>query len=83
MTAVTGGAVLGGLAGVVVTSVSAVGPGSTWVDSQDRKLPTAFEAEKAPKNRPEFLASRENPAIYRAISHGNLAEEAVRWHPGH
>jgi hypothetical protein len=26
-----------------------------------------------PKNRPYFLASGWNPAIYRAISHGNMA----------
>src|SRR5579859_7088176 len=32
---------------------------------------------------PYFLASRENPAIYRAISHGNMAHKAVRWQPGH
>src|SRR5476651_1661733 len=32
--------------------------------------------------RPYFLASAGNPAIYRAISHGNMAQKAVRWHPG-
>src|SRR6266403_5490475 len=31
---------------------------------------------------PDFLASGENPAIYRAISHGNMAQKAVRWQPG-
>src|SRR3984957_14608096 len=35
-----------------------------------------------PGKRPDFLASRENPAIYRAISHGNMAQKAVRWQPG-
>jgi hypothetical protein len=30
----------------------------------------------------DFLASGENPAIYRAISHGNMAQKAVRWQPG-
>ena len=35
------------------------------------------------KNRPYFLASGWNPAIYRAISHGNMAQKAVRWQPGH
>src|SRR3984893_13393526 len=36
-----------------------------------------------PEKRPNFLASRQNPAIYRAISHGNMAQKAVRWQPGH
>src|SRR6202158_3266523 len=36
-----------------------------------------------PEKRPYFLASRQNPAIYRAISHGNMAQKAVRWQPGH
>src|ERR1700735_3113645 len=35
------------------------------------------------QNRPYFLASAGNPAIYRAISHGNMAQKAVRWQPGH
>src|SRR6266852_2634560 len=34
------------------------------------------------RKRPDFLASGENPAIYRAISHGNMAQKAVRWQPG-
>jgi hypothetical protein len=34
------------------------------------------------QNRPNFLAYAENPAIYRAISHGNMAQKAVRWQPG-
>jgi hypothetical protein len=34
------------------------------------------------RKTPDFLASRENPAIYRAISHGNMAQKAVRWQPG-
>src|SRR6266436_4080488 len=36
----------------------------------------------AGQNCPDFLASGENPAIYRAISHGNMAQKAVRWQPG-
>src|SRR5207244_8857642 len=36
-----------------------------------------------PKIRPYFLASGWNPAIHRAISHGNMAQKAVRWQPGH
>ena len=39
-------------------------------------------AGNTPEIRPYFLASGEIPAIYRAISHGNLAAEAVRWQPG-
>jgi hypothetical protein len=35
------------------------------------------------KNRPYFLASGWNPAIQRSISHGNMAQKAVRWQPGH
>src|SRR5258708_21432002 len=38
---------------------------------------------KPAQNRPYFLASCRNPAIYRAISHGNMAQKAVRWQPGH
>jgi site-specific DNA recombinase len=34
------------------------------------------------RKAPDFLASGENPAIYRAISHGNMAQKAVRWQPG-
>src|SRR5580700_3770304 len=37
---------------------------------------------RRPKAR-DFLASAGNPAIYRAISHGNMARKAVRWQPGH
>src|SRR5260221_8992009 len=39
-------------------------------------------AALAGQNCPNFLASGENPAIYRAISHGNMAQKAVRWQPG-
>jgi hypothetical protein len=38
---------------------------------------------EGPKIRPYFLASGWNPAIHRAISHGNMAQKAVRWQPGH
>jgi hypothetical protein len=31
---------------------------------------------------PYFLASGENSAISRSISHGNMAQKAVRWQPG-
>src|SRR5260370_35104840 len=40
-------------------------------------------AALAGQNCPDFLASGQNPAIYRAISHGNMAQKAVRWQPGH
>jgi hypothetical protein len=35
------------------------------------------------RNRLYFLASGWNPAIQPAISHGNMAQKAVRWQPGH
>src|SRR5260370_3022212 len=38
-------------------------------------------AALAGQNCPDFLASGENPAIYRAISHGNMGQKAVRWQP--
>jgi len=42
----------------------------------------AQDLPAATQKRPDFLASCENTAIYRAISHGNMAHKAVRWQPG-
>ena len=42
-----------------------------------------FAGLQMDEKAPDFLASRENPAIYRGISHGNMAQKAVRWQPGH
>src|SRR6202140_2747545 len=53
--------------------------------ASDRVILSApsFIAFPAPENPPDCLASCGNPAIYRAISHGNMAQKAVRWQPGH
>src|SRR5882757_4609747 len=62
------GGVAGGLIQVIGTARGRIVPGLLAL---------------GPQNRPDFLASCGNPAIYRAISHGNMAQKAVRWQPGH
>src|SRR6266566_6385995 len=51
-------------------------------NSSPQDLQTWHRGSAGGKKGPDFLASRENPAIYRAISHGNMAQKAVRWQPG-
>jgi hypothetical protein len=51
---------------------------------RDRSDPNpGYDREEDHRRGPDFLASAGNPAIYRAISHGNMAQKAVRWQPGH
>jgi hypothetical protein len=59
-----------------------IGADAVPFDGERRCAEICVGARIRSQKASDFLASGQNPAIYRAISHGNLAQKAVRWQPG-